>query len=211
MLTAIQLLQHIEKEDDLYGVFIFYGRVFLLEKYIALLRGINISGKNKVSMPLLKIAFEDLGFLDVSTYINSGNVLFSSGIDDRNEILNRCKDIVEERFLLSVPVAIVSLKELTEALVNAPQWWDRSSDKEMIHQAIFLIPPVTVEEIYKAVGEAKPDYEQVGYYKNVIFWSAPRATLSKTRWYKIASSSVNSKVTIRNARTTKKILLLSNE
>ncbi|MFZ2539632.1 MAG: DUF1697 domain-containing protein, partial [Oscillospiraceae bacterium] len=43
-----------------------------MEKYIALLRGINISGKNKVSMPLLKVAFEDVGFLDVSTYINSG-------------------------------------------------------------------------------------------------------------------------------------------
>ena len=49
-----------------------------MKKYIALLRGINISGKNKVSMPLLKVAFEELGFLNVSTYINSGNVLFSS-------------------------------------------------------------------------------------------------------------------------------------
>ncbi len=182
-----------------------------METYIALLRGINISGKNKVSMPLLKTAFEDFGFLDVSTYINSGNVLFSSGIGDRNEILNRCKVIIEERFLLSVPVAIISLKELTEALDHAPEWWDKSSHKEMIHQAIFPVPPVTVEEVYKAVGEAKPDYEQVGYYQNVIFWSAPRATLSKTRWYKIASSSVNSKVTIRNASTTKKLIVLSNE
>ncbi|MCC0656111.1 DUF1697 domain-containing protein [Clostridioides sp. ES-S-0005-03] len=51
-------------------------RFFKLEKYIALFRGINISCKNKVSMPLLKAAFEGMGFLNVSTYINSGNVLF---------------------------------------------------------------------------------------------------------------------------------------
>ncbi|KKG18392.1 hypothetical protein EO98_14520 [Methanosarcina sp. 2.H.T.1A.6] len=182
-----------------------------MEKYIALLRGINISGKNKVSMPLLKVAFEDMGFLNVSTYINSGNVLFSSENNNESEISSRCKAMIEERFMLDVPVVIISLKELSEALDNTPKWWDINSDEEMIYQAIFLIPPITIEEVYKAVGEPKPEYEQVGYYKNVIFWSAPRATLSKTRWYKIASSSVNNKVTIRNASTTKKLLLLSNE
>lgn len=182
-----------------------------MKKYIALLRGINISGKNKVSMPLLKSSFEDVGFLQVSTYINSGNVLFSSDINDRNKIINRCKAIIEDRFMLSVPVVIISRKELSDVLDNAPEWWDISSDKEVIHQAIFLIPPVTIEEVYKAVGEAKPEYEKVGYYKNVIFWSAPRETLSKTKWYKIASSSVNNKVTIRNASTTKKLLLLLNK
>jgi len=182
-----------------------------LQKYIALLRGINISGKNKVSMPLLKVAFEEIGFSDVSTYINSGNVLFSSNKNDKIELLNLCQSIIEEKFLLNVPVTIISLRELSDVLDNAPKWWDINSDEEVIHQAIFLIPPTTIEEVYKAVGEAKPEYEQVEHYKHVIFWSAPRATLSKTRWYKIASSSVNRKVTIRNASTTKKLLILSNE
>lgn len=181
-----------------------------MEKYIALLRGINISGKNIVSMSLLKIAFEEIGFLNVSTYINSGNVLFSSESTDKVEISSRCSAMVKEKFALDIPVAIISIKELSEALDNAPEWWDVNSDEEVIHLAIFLIPLVAIEEVYKAVGEAKPEYEQVGYYNNVIFWSASRATLSKTRWYKIASSSVNSKVTIRNANTTKKLLFLSN-
>lgn len=182
-----------------------------MEKYIALLRGINVSGRNKVSMPLLKVAFEDMGFLNISTYINSGNVLFFSENNDKIEISSRCKAMIDKRFMLDVPVAIISLKELSEALSNAPKWWDVNSTEEVIHQAIFLIPPVTIEEVFRAVGEAKPEYEQVGYHENVIFWSAPRATLSKTRWYKIASSSVNNKVTIRNARTTKKLLSLLNE
>jgi uncharacterized protein (DUF1697 family) len=56
-----------------------------LEKYVAFLRGINVSGKNKISMALLKVAFEDIGFLNVKTYINSGNVIFSSNISDKNK------------------------------------------------------------------------------------------------------------------------------
>lgn len=180
-----------------------------MEKYIAFLRGINISGKNRISMPLLKQAFEDIGFLDVSTYINSGNVLFSSDILDKTELVSRCESIIAERFMLSIPVAVVSTRDLTEALEHAPPWWD--NDKEVINQAIFLIPPVTYEEVYKAVGDPKAEYEELDYYKTVIFWSAPRASLSKTRWYKIASSAVNNKVTIRNASTVKKMLLLANE
>lgn len=182
----------------------------MLEKYITLLRGINISGKNKVSMPLLKQAFEDIGFLNVRTYINSVNVLFSSESNDKNEISSRCKSMIEERFMLDIPVVTIPLKELSETLDNAPEWWDINSDEEVIHQIIFLIPPVTIEEVYRTVGEAKSEYERVAYFKNVIFWSAPRATLSKTRWYKIASSSVNSSVTIRNASTTKRLFSLLN-
>ena len=182
-----------------------------MEQYIALLRVINISGKNKVPMPLLKAAFEEKGFLKVSTYINSGNVIFSSEIKDENEICNQCKDLVKEKFMIDVPVAIISLKELVVALDHAPEWWDEETDEEVIHQAIFLIPPVTIKEVYQAVGEAKPEYERVDYYKNVIFWSAPRTTLSRTRWYKIASSSVNNKVTIRNASTTKALVSLARK
>ena len=54
-----------------------------MDKYVALLRGINISGKNKVPMKELKDEFEHLGYKDVTTYLNSGNVIFTSSIDDK--------------------------------------------------------------------------------------------------------------------------------
>lgn len=57
-----------------------------MQKYIALLRGINVGGKNKISMPELKKTFEGIGFQDVMTYSNSGNIIFSSTIDDGEEI-----------------------------------------------------------------------------------------------------------------------------
>ncbi len=179
-----------------------------MQKYVALLRGINISGKNKVAMPLLKEAFEQAGFLEVSTYINSGNVLFSSDRTDKKEMCEQCATFIQERFEIDVPIVILSQKELQEAIMHAPLWWDKENEQEMVHQAIFLVENTSIEEVYAAVKEAKAQYEQVDHYGNVIFWSAFRATLSKTSWYKIASSSVNQKVTIRNANTAKKLVEL---
>ena len=181
--------------------------MLILEKYIALLRGINVGGKNKISMPELKAAFEETGFLDVKTYVNSGNVIFSSDIKDKSELVKISESVIADKFMLNIPVMIISVDELSEALEHAPKWWDIY--KESVNHAIFVISPTSVEEVFAVVGEAKPEYEKVDYYKNVIFWAGPLKTYSKTRWSKIASSSVNSKVTIRNANTVNKLVLLA--
>lgn len=179
-----------------------------METYIALLRGINVGGKNKISMPELRTAFEEIGFLDVVTYINSGNVVFSSDSKDRVELIKQCEAIIVEKFMLNIPVAIVSAADLSTTLLHAPDWWN--IDRDAIHYAIFVISPMSVAEVFAAVGEVKPEYEQIAYHENVIFWSAPRETFNKSRWSKIASSSVNNNVTIRNANTVNKLLMLTH-
>ncbi|WP_024622314.1 DUF1697 domain-containing protein [Metaclostridioides mangenotii] len=181
-----------------------------MEKYIALLRGVNVGGKNKISMPELKLAFEEIGFLDVITYINSGNVIFSSNTQDKSELIRKSESIIEDKFKLSIPVTVISAKELSDILKNAPVWWN-TEDKEIYDNAIFVIPPTSVEEVFAVVGNAKPEYEKVDNYGNVIFWSASLKTFNKTRWSKTASSSVNKNVTIRNANTTKKLLELTEK
>lgn len=78
-----------------------------MKRYIALFRGINIGGKNKIDMSKLKEAFAELGFTDITTYLNSGNVIFSSVIDDKNVLSNKVKRIIKDRFDLDIPVFIV--------------------------------------------------------------------------------------------------------
>ena len=63
-----------------------------------------------------------------------------------------------------------------------------------------------MENITNNIGSIKPEYEKLGNYGNVIWGSAPIHTFSKTRWSKVASSSVYKSITIRNANTTKKLL-----
>jgi uncharacterized protein (DUF1697 family) len=177
-----------------------------MQKFIALLRGINVGGKNKISMPELKTVLEDIGYKDVITYINSGNVIFSSNDNNLEEIRSKCELAIMDNFNLNIIVTIISAKNFSVALQNAPDWWDKNPQSK--HNAIFVIPPATVTEILEQVGIAKPEYEQVGYHGQVIFWSAPIETFSRTRWAKIVGKPAYNSVTIRNANTTKKLLQL---
>ena len=175
-----------------------------MRKYVALLRGVNVSGKNKVSMSELSNAFEGIGFSDVVTYINSGNVIFSSSIKNQNKLIMEIESIILEKFKLKIPVTVLTMKELADIFVNAPDWWN-TGNKEIYDNTIFVIPPMSVEEVYAEIGEAVPEYEKIACHGNVIFWSATLKTFNKARWAKIANSSVNNNVTIRNANTVKKL------
>ena len=96
---------------------------------------------------------------------------------------------------------------LSAALDHAPSWWDQ--DKDSKHNAIIIIPPVTADEVFKEVGEIKPEYEKADYFGQVVFWSAPVKTFSRTRWSKVVGSSVYNSITIRNANTVKKLAQLA--
>ncbi len=180
-----------------------------MQKYIALLRGINVGGNNKVSMAILKEAFVKNGFSDVVTYINSGNVIFSSDCVDEMQLKARCEQIIAETFGLQIAVAIISAKDLAAALAQVPAWWDEDADAK--HNAIFVIPPATAETIVEEIGATKPEYEKLAHYGNIIFWSAAIKTFSKTRWSKIVGTSAYGKITVRNANTTKKLLQLARD
>lgn len=175
-------------------------------KYIALLRGVNVGGKNKLSMADLKRVLEHEGFTDVYTYINSGNIIFSKPNMTAEQAKVAWETLLAEHFNLHVPVAIVTEDELMRALQNAPAWWD--NDAQSKHNAIFIISPASSADIFKQVGEAKPEFEKVASYGNVIFWSAPLATFSHTRWSKVSGYAAYGNITIRNANTTKKLAAL---
>lgn len=174
-----------------------------MKRYVILLRGINVGGKNTVSMRELKELLEKSGFRDVTTYINSGNIIFSSEISDIFLLKSTCEALLLEKFNLNLSVMILSADELVEALDHVPDWWN--NDKESKHNAIFVIPPASVQDIFREVGESKPEYESVDYFGQVIFWSAPLKTFSRTRWSKVVGSSVYSSITIRNANTAIKL------
>lgn len=177
-----------------------------MPRYIAFLRGVNVGGNNKVSMAALKALMEGHGYGRVVTYINSGNILFSSDGTDTHALQLQLEALIQARFSLKIPVTVVPGEALLEAMAHAPAWWN--ADKESKHNAIFVIPPTAVETVFETVGPAKPEYEQVAAYGRVIFWSAPVATFSRTRWLGIVGSRVCDSVTIRNANTVTKLAQL---
>jgi len=157
----------------------------------------------------VNIAFGKRGFKNVVTYINSGNVIFD-GDSDEAAVKTVCGELIAESFGLKIIVGIISAVELADAVAHAPEWWNVSKDSK--HNAIFVIPPMTAQEIISEIGEAKPEYEKVDCYGNVIFWSAPLATFNHTRWSKIVESKrAYNAVTIRNANTALKLAELTKQ
>lgn len=177
-----------------------------MKTFIALLRGINVGGKNKISMPELKIAFQNKGFEDVLTYINSGNIIFKANETNKDILREQCEGLIKETFELTIPVNIVAGEELIEAMQHVPSWWNVDPNEK--HNAIFVLHPMSSEEVYKQVGDIKPEYEKVDYYDNIIFWSAPLSTFSRSRWSQVVKTSAYKHITIRNANTTMKLLEL---
>lgn len=177
-----------------------------MKRYVALLRGINISGKNKIAMSELKAGFAELGYTAVSTYLNSGNVVFCADIDDKEGLSNEIRSMINKRFGLDIPVFVVSQEELEDILKNAPEWWG-DSNKEIYDNLIFMFPNISYDSFYNEVGNPKEEYEKIYHYKNVIFWSFSRKDYQKTNWWsKTASSKISDRITIRTANTVRKIV-----
>lgn len=179
-----------------------------MKQYIALIRGINVGGKNAVSMTKLKESLLKNGLKNVSSYINSGNIIFESQETDLTKLVATFEDILTHEFAVITKVAVLSVKEIHESLQRAPEWWGQDPNSK--HNAIFVIAPADAREVIGAIGEAKPGYEKIGVFNHVIFWSAPLKTFSRTRWSKIVSTNAYDKITIRNFNTTKKLVDLTS-
>lgn len=176
-----------------------------MKRYIAFLRGINISGKSKIAMAELTINFEKLGFTEVKTYLNSGNVVFSSTQDNQIIIGRQIELMIKDRFSFSIPVFVISKEELEDVLRHAPNWWG-NDDKGVYDNLIFIMQPSTFNEVFCEIGAPKDGLERIQNYKETIFWSFSRKDYQKTNWWsKTASANIGSKLTIRTAGTVRKI------
>ena len=163
--------------------------------YIAFLRGVNLSGKNKIPMAELKTDFENLGFGAVKTYLNSGNVLFSSDQNGREELASQIESMIK-----------VLRQDLEDILQNAPAWW--GAGREGIYDnLIFIMPPAVFSQVLDEIGTPREGLEQIQNYKEAIFWSFSRKDYQKTNWWpKTASAAISRKLTIRTANTVRKLV-----
>jgi len=174
--------------------------------YVALLRGINVGGKSKVEMVHLKTTFENLGFGDVKTFINSGNVIFTSKSQNSKQLVNQIEQAIEKDFGLSIKIVlrdIRAIKKIAEALPNS---W--TNDATMKCDVMFLWEDVDTPDVIKQLPEIHTDYEEIKYVTGAVLWRADRDYARKSKMYKIIGTDLYKKMTIRNCNSVRKIYAL---
>ena len=109
--------------------------------YIALLRGINVGGHKIVKMDRLRKAFEELGFKDVDTYVQSGNVVFKSPKIARADLSRKIEGMLLREFSISVPVIVRTAEEIGKVLTNNPFLKERDTDVAGLHVTFLSLTP----------------------------------------------------------------------
>lgn len=179
--------------------------------YIALLRGINVGGHHKIKMVELRNTFEKLGFNQVQTYIQSGNVLFESN-EEETLLRWQIEHKIEQDFGFSVSVVLRTASELERIIRNCPFSEESiseaaaSSKGESLYAALLADAPLQegIERLsaYKSENE---EYQIEGREIYLLFHQSIRNSKLAINLQKLGVP-----VTIRNWKTLNKLAIMTN-
>ena len=170
--------------------------------FVALLRGVNVGGKNMISMSSLKESFAAMGFKQVTTYINSGNIIFKTKADDARKLEIKIEKMLSRDYQLESKVVVRTLSEMEKLVKSLPQSSDAASSWR--HNVIFLRHTIDSEKILAELP-AKADIEEVAYRPGALLWSTQASEYNQTQLAKLASRKIFQDMTVRNLNTTKKL------
>ena len=177
--------------------------------YVALLRGINVGGKNLIKMPALKSCFESNGFEDVASYIQSGNVLFVSPETGTAALTQRIEAMLAQTFGYEATVVVRNRTQMRAVVGRAPKGFGAEPSKYR-YDVIFLKHPLTAKVAMQSVP-TKPGVDEAHAGTGVLYFSRLIEKATQSRLNKIVSSPIYPSVTIRNWNTTTKLVSMMNE
>ncbi|MBE7682332.1 MULTISPECIES: DUF1697 domain-containing protein [Paenibacillus] len=176
--------------------------------YVALLRGINVGGNNKINMKQLKETFEQAGMQDVVTYINTGNIIFADHqerIQANAEISKILEQAITAEFGLEIRVVVRNMNEMQTVLQALPEEW--TNDEQAKSDVMFLWDEVNDVSVLDKLP-LKPEVGTLIYVTGAILYSVSREDAARSGMNKLVGSSVYKYMTVRNVNTTRQIYKL---
>lgn len=170
--------------------------------YVALLRGINVGGANKVDMAALRSTVTGLGADAVTTYINSGNVVFDHPRVAADDLAEMIEDAIARTFQLRIPT-LVRPGHRIEAIAGAiPTGWgqDDANRCDVMYLWSNIDRPELVDEV-----PINPAVEEVTYTPGALIWRVDRAGLTRSRRNRLVGTPAYARMTARNANTARKL------
>jgi uncharacterized protein (DUF1697 family) len=177
----------------------------MTEKYVALLRGINVGGSNRVPNAELKAVLEGLDFQEVVIYINSGNAVFTSQHEPKASDVQAA---LEGHFGFTIPTLVLPGTKIRTIAAAIPEDWtndtpqpDKSGQKSDV---LYLFDDINAPDIIEKLGY-KPEIEAMIYVDGAVLTNITRANQTKGSLQKLVGSKLYKLVTIRNITTAKKL------
>ena len=180
-----------------------------MASYVALLRGINVGGKNLIKMAELKASFEAAGFEDVATYIQSGNVLFRAARSSTAALERRIEGMLSREFGYRASVVLRSHAQMSALVDGAPRGFG-GKPGIYLYDVVFLKAPLTAAAALKSVP-THPEVDQLSSGRGVLYFRRLASRAVQSRLNRVASLPAYKFMTIRNWNTTTKLLRLMEE
>ena len=171
-------------------------------QHLALLRGINVGGKNLVKMADLRAAFEQMRFAGVSTYIQSGNVLFRAPRQKREEMAARVEAELTKSIGIDIKVVLLTEAQLKAVVEDAPRGFGGPSH---LCDVVFLRKPLTARKAFGLI-QTRDGVDRAWAGRGVLYFSRVAAKATTSRLSKLASLPEYKNMTIRSWGTTTKLL-----
>lgn len=177
-------------------------------RHVALLRGINVGGNNKISMKELKKVFEEAGMEAVKTYINSGNIIFSSHNPSTKALAELLEVAILTNFDLKIRVLVYNFDQYEKIAQAIPPLW--TNGDQMKSDVLFLWEEIDRESILEEVV-VKPEIDQLLYVPGALLWAVDRQWVTRSGMMKLTGSALYKRMTVRNVNTARKIYELMRE
>jgi uncharacterized protein (DUF1697 family) len=174
---------------------------------IAILRGINVGGKRKILMADLKELMSALGYQNIRTYIQSGNLIFEKDEKIENkEIAKNIENAIEKKFNFEVPVIVLSAKEIENAVANNP-FYKADTDINKLHLTFLNeVPDKDKQEVAESFDYTPDQFEIIG--RNAFIYCEDSYHKSKLT-NDFFEKKLKVKATTRNWKTVLKLWELS--
>ena len=180
-----------------------------MNTYISILRGINVSGKNLIKMEALRNIYENLGFKNVTIYVQSGNVIYSTSDSNITEMEEKIVNEIEKDYGIVVPVMVMSDKKLIQIINQNPFIKDSSKEMTYLH-VTFLSSQINNIDI-KTIEEKKQENEDVVINRDVVYLYCPNGYGKTKLNNNFLESKLKVTATTRNWKTTNELLRIALE
>ena len=174
-----------------------------MTRYALLVRGINVGGKNKVVMAELRQELTDLGLEKVETYINSGNIFFTSTAP-KHQLVEQLEAFFEVHYPFIQRFSLLSQEDYEAEVENLPAWWNEDLARKDV---LFYTESLDMDQVIEKVNSLELEEEVVHFGRIGIFWGKfSEESYYATAYHKyLLKMPFYRQITIRNAKTFDKI------